>query len=128
MKVSFKFMSKYKSLSHMHLILWISGIESPVLKRIIEVPSLITNSSQNVYVICTMLQFQAVSIISPYDFHIFTQSINICFVHFVHIPLRSWKWQKSVKFIKIKAPREVWGLGINKKLAGGQDLPNYSID
>ena len=70
----------------------------------------------------------SVSIISPYDFHIFSQSISICFVHFVHIPLRSWKWQKSVKFIKIKAPREVWGLGINEKLAGGQDLPNYSID
>ena len=23
---------------------------------------------------------------------------------------------------------EVWGLGINKKLAGGQDFPNSSID
>ena len=73
MKVSFKFMSKYKSLSHMHLILQISGIESPVLKRIIEVPSLITNCSQNVYVICTMLQFQ---VFPSYHHMIFTCSVN----------------------------------------------------
>ena len=73
MKVSFKFMSKYKSLSHMHLILKISGIESPVLKRIIEVPSLITNCSQNVYVICTMLQFQ---VFPSYHHMIFTYSVN----------------------------------------------------
>ena len=72
MTVSFKFMSKHKSLSHMHLILKISGIESPVLKRIIG-PSLITNCSQNVYVICTMLQFQ---VFPSYHHMIFTYSVN----------------------------------------------------
>ena len=73
----------------MHLILWISGTESPVLKRITEVQSLITDCSQNVYVISTMLQFQA---FPSYHHMIFTyfQSINICSPYeFVHIPLRS---------------------------------------
>ena len=73
----------------MHLILQISGIESPVLKRIIEVQSLTTNCSQNVHVISTMLQFQA---FPSYHNVIFTyfQSINICSPYeFVHIPLRS---------------------------------------
>ena len=45
-----------------------------------------------------------------------SQTINICFVHFVHIPLRYWKWQKSVKFLKIKAPREVWRVAIHNKI------------
>ena len=86
---SFFQMSKYESLPRMHLILKISGIESPALERIIEVRSLITNCSQNVYVISTMLQFQA---FPSYHHMIFTyfQSINICSPYeFVDIPLRS---------------------------------------
>ena len=31
--------------------------------------------------------------------------------------LRSWNWWKSVKFIKIKVPKKVWGLGFDKKFA-----------
>ena len=38
------------------------------------------------------------------------------------------KVAEKCKIIKIKAPREAWGLAINKELAGGQGLPNYSID
>ena len=84
MKVSFKFMSNYKSLSHMHLILKISGIKKNHRS---------TKSDHKLFSKCVCDLYYAsipsVSIISPYDFHIFSQSINICFVHFVHIPLRS---------------------------------------
>ena len=67
----------------------ISGIESPALERIIEVRSLITNCSQNVYVISTMLQFQAFPSYRHMTFTYF-QSINICSPYeFVDIRLRS---------------------------------------
>ena len=62
---------------------------------------------------------------SPYDFHIFSQSINIFFCSFCTYSIEILKVAEKCKIIKIKAPREVWGLGINKKLAGGQDFPNY---
>ena len=40
----------------------------------------------------------------------------------------SVKVAEKCKIIKMQDPRKVWGLGINKKLAGGQDLPNCPID
>ena len=39
--------------------------------------------------------------------------------------LRSLRWWKSVKFIKIKAPRKSGDWALTKNLAGGQDLPNF---
>ena len=86
MKVSFKFTSKYKSLSHMHVDKWYRVLCFEKNHRS-------TKSDYKLFSKCVCDLYYAsipsVSIISPYDFHISSQSINICFVLFVHIPLRS---------------------------------------